>query len=508
MRTRDIILLVAAAVVIVLAFSFVVSGDDKDHEAEFIILHSNDTHCYFGDDGTLGFSTLKALKDRYEAEGNIVFVMDAGDFLQGNANGTLTQGEASVEVMNEVGYDVGVPGNHEFDFTFPVLMERASDLNYPLICSNLIYGSTGESIFPEYLILEKGGVRLGCFGLLTPDTKDTTADGNMGDAVVTDPIDAATRMVSLLRGMDVDYVIAIGHIGVSRAASITSDYICSVVPGIDIFVDGHSHTEMEDGKVCDGSIEILESDTVIVSTGAYSKNVGVVTVRVDGKIIAKLYRGAKLHDDDVDAVIDEVEGAIEEICGQKVGYTSILLDGDRKDVRVRETNLGDLISDGVRTMTGADIALFNGGTIRKSIDIGDITLGDVYDVLPFQDDLVIVTATGQNVKDAIECSLSFIGHEFGGYLHVSGFEVTFDRSKDPGSRVLSMRIDGSEMSMTEEYRVGMPDFLAKGGDGNVAFVGLDSEVYGDTTETISEYLSSIGTIEEGTIQMGRVVQSG
>ncbi len=344
MKTRGILVVSSVVVLVVLFASYCVFSDHDDQSDGFIILHTNDTHCYYGEKGALGFSTLKALKDQKEAEGNTVFVIDAGDFLQGNANGTITEGEASVEVMNVVGYDVGIPGNHDFDFSFQTMMERISELDYPIICSNLVYGSTGEEVFQEYIVLEKGGIRLGCFGLLTPDTKNTTMAGNMGDTVVTDPIEASERMVALLQTMDVDYIVAIGHIGITTSATIMSDYICHNVPGIDIFVDGHSHTEMEDGRICDGSRELLESDTVIVSTGAYNRTVGVVTVEKDGTM-------------------------------------------------------------------------------------------------------------------------------FGGYLHISGFEVTWDPSKDSGSRIISMTKDGEETSMSATYTVAMTDFLATGGDGNEAFVG-------------------------------------
>ena len=505
MKTKSILAVSVVAVLVILVASYFAFYDNDDQNDAFIILHTNDTHCYYGEDGALGFSTLKALKEQKEAEGNTVFVVDAGDFLQGNSNGTITKGESSVEVMNTIGYDVGVPGNHDYDFTFSVMMERISGFDYPIICSNLIYESTGKSVFPEYLVLEKGGMKVGLFGLLTPDTKDTTKEGNMGDTVVTDPIDAAKRTVDLLKTEDVDYIVAIGHIGTTGAISITSDKICHDVPGIDIFIDGHSHTEMEDGKICDGSRALLDSDTVIASTGAYSKTVGVVTVESDGKIIAKLYRGEKLQNDEVDKVIEKVEESIKKECSKKIGSTEIFLDGERQDVRTKETNLGDFAADSLRILAESDISLIGGGNIRKSIEIGDITLGNVYDVQPFQNDVVVVTAKGQDVKNAMEFSLAHEGETFGGYLQISGFEVKWDPSKESGSRVVSMEIDGNEMSLTSTYTVAMSDFLALGGDDNKAFVGLDKVVTGDQTQMFVQYIESVGTITQDTIQMGRIV---
>ena len=485
MKTRSILAVSLVAVLVILIASYVTFSDQGEQSDGFVIIHSNDTHCYYGEDGALGFSTLKALKDQKEAEGNMVFTVDTGDFLQGNSNGAITKGEASVEVMNAVGYDVGTLGNHEFDYEFPTMMERISSLNYPIICSNLVYGTSGQSVFSEYLVLEKGGIKVGFFGLLTPNTKDTTKAGNMGDTVVTDPIEAAKRMVDLLKTKDVDYIVCIGHLGVSTTISTTSDAVCHSVPGIDIFIDGHSHTEMEDGKICDGSRVLLDSDTVIASTGAYSKNVGIVIVESDGKISAKLYHGEKLHEEKVDAVIEKVMDSIKQQCSKKICSTTILLNGDRKEIRAKETNLGDLSADSLRILSKSDIALVNGGNIRKALDVGDITVGDAYDVQPFQNVVVIVTATGQDVKNAMEFSLAHTGEDFGGYLQISGFVVTWDPSKEPGSRVVSMKIDGKEISLTGMYKVAISDFLALGGNDNKAFVGLDKEVYGDQTQAFT-----------------------
>ena len=186
-----------------------------------------------------------------------------------------------MDVMNSVGYDVGIPGNHEFDFGFPVLLERASSLNYPLICANLSYPD-GKSVFPEYVVLEKNGVEVGFFWLLTPDTAINVKAGKMGDAIVTDPVEAASRMVTLLRGMNVDKVVAIGHIGL-ESTTITSDQICDRVHGIDLFIDGHSHTAMEDGKA--EGFDLIPSDTVIASTGGHCTSFGIV--KMDGERVKR-----------------------------------------------------------------------------------------------------------------------------------------------------------------------------------------------------------------------------
>jgi len=506
MRTSHAVTIAAIAVLVVLIGSFIVSvNNDESGDGSFVILHSNDTHCYLGDDGNLGFATLKSLKVEKQSESNAVFVFDAGDFLQGNVYGTLTEGIAPVMVMNQVGYDLGVPGNHEFDFTLPVLKERTSQLNYPIICSNLVDNSTGESVFEEYKILKKGGVTLGCFGLLTDQTATTTKKGNMGDAVVTDPIEAAERMVSFLETKGVDYIVCIGHLGVDKNRGITSDQVCNRVPGIDIFIDGHSHTEMEDGKVCDGSIELLPSDTIIASTGCYCKAFGVVSVDKEGDISAKLYRGEKREDAKIDSIVAGIHKEIDEKLGVKIGSTTITLDGVKDNVRTHETNLGDLIADSMRSATGTDIAIVNGGGIRTSINEGDITLKDVYSVMPFQNDLCTLTVTGDNIYTAMEYSYSKYDAPFGGFLQISGMTVTYDASKAAGSRIVSITVNGEEMDRSASYTLTTSDFITNGGDGHVAFMNIPTQNIGFDTAVLGDYIKELGTIDESTIQGGRLI---
>ncbi len=493
MRSTRLIAIVTIAIVAILALTYVTrDGDD----GSLVILHSNDTHCHY-DDG-LGLSTLKALKDSMESKGDAVFVVDAGDFLQGGTFGTITQGRSSVDVMNSVGYDVGIPGNHEFDFGFPVLLERASSLNYPLICANLVYPD-GKSVFPEYVVLEKNGVKIGFFGLLTPDAAINVKAGKMGNTVVTDPVEAASRMVPLLRGMDVDKVVAIGHIGL-ESATITSDQICDRVHGIDLFIDGHSHTAMEDGEA--EGFDLIPSDTVIASTGGHCTSFGIV--RMDGeKVKAGLYKGEPLRDTQVDEAVRKVKEECTAVLGTSIATSEVFLDGERNDIRTKETNMGDLVADAMRWYGGSDVSAVNSGTIRSSIQAGEITLNDVYTVLPFQDDLVILEVEGQRLYDMMEASYSHFGAASGGFLQISGMDVTYDPSAEVGSRVVSICVDGSEVDPDGLYTICTTDYLAKGGDGNTALTGYAYAGVGDNAMALSMYLLRLETIKESDITMGR-----
>ncbi len=494
-------LLVFSTVAIIAGYN-VARGPDDD---SFVIVHTNDTHCFYEGDGGVGFETVPALREAYSKEGP-VFTIDAGDFLQGNSYGTLTKGEASVQIMNTVGYDFAIPGNHEFDFGFDVLMERAEQLDFPLICANLVYKDSGESVFDEYLILERGGVRVGFFGLLTAETPDTTMSGNMGNSTVTDPMEAAERMVALLETKNVDSIVAVGHMGVSKVGYTTSDELCSSVPGIDIFIDGHSHTEMEDGKVCDGSITLTESSTVIASTGCNLHNVGVITSDSDG-IEAKLYREPALAYEATSNAVSSVTSEVNEKLKTVIGSTEILLDGERDSIRNGETNLGDFAADAVRTATGADVAILNSGALRTSIQAGDITLKNVYDVMPFLNYTCTLDVPGSVLWEEMEFSLNLMGSSKGGFLQFSGMTVTYDPDGAEGSKVTSIKVAGTEVDKDATYKLATLDFLASGGDGNIFLMGYTVQKNESMDTVFTNYITYIGTVTSSTIEGGRLIEA-
>ncbi len=497
MRSIRLAAAAAIAIIAILALTYVMHDDDS---GSLVILHSNDTHCYY-DDG-LGLSTLGALKDSMESEGNTVFTVDAGDFLQGAPFGTITQGKASVDVMNSVGYDVGVPGNHEFDFGFPVLLERAASLNYPLICANLIYPD-GSSVFSECVLLEKSGMKVGFFGLLTPDSMSTVKAGSMGEAIVTDPVEAASRMVPLLRGMGADKVIAIGHIGV-EGVTVTSDEICDRVRGIDLFIDGHSHTAMEGGKA--EGIDLIPTDTVIASTGGHCTSFGIV--RMDGgKTEASLYAGEPLRDEQVDEAVRKVREECSAVLETSIATSETFLNGERNDIRSKETSMGDLVADAMRWYGRSYVAAINSGTIRSSIQAGEITLNDVYAVLPFQDDLVRMEVEGRSLYELMEGSYAHLGTGSGGLLQISGMTVTYDPAAEVGSRVVSIYVGGSEVVPDSIYSICATDYLAKGGDGIAALTGYAYTGVGDNAMALWMYLQELGTITESDVKMGRQTAS-
>ena len=470
---------------------------------EVVVAFHDKLHCFYDGDGGVGFPTVSALKEQYSKKGAI-FTVDAGDFLQGNSYGTMTAGQGSVDVMNTIGYDLCVPGNHEFDFGLDVLLERVGQLDFPIICANLVYSDTGENVFDGYIVLEKRGIRVGFFGLLTPETPTVTTEGAMGNTEVTDPVTAAEEMVSVLRAQNVDTIVAVGHLGVAREGFITSDELCRDVPGIDIFIDGHSHTEMEDGRVCDGSIVLEESETVIASTGCYLHNVGIITCK-SGGIDAKLYRGPALSSYPVSMAIQEVKDYVDGKLSTVIGSTEILLVGERDIIRNSETNLGDLAADAMRSALDTDVAIVNAGGLRTSIQPGDIRLKDVYDVMPFLNYSCRVEVPGSVLWEEMEFSLALMGNSKGGFIQFSGMTVTYDPSAEAGHKVLSITVAGAEVDKTATYSVATSDFVAGGGDGNIFFKCYERKFGEDLESIFAEYIGNIGTITESTIEVGRLI---
>ncbi|MBR7005660.1 MAG: 5'-nucleotidase C-terminal domain-containing protein [Candidatus Methanomethylophilaceae archaeon] len=502
-RNLTVAAVAALAVLSCLVLTYCSHGGPADSDGSFVIIHTNDTHCRYGWDGGLGFSTVAALRESYSSE-TPTFVVDAGDFLQGNSYGAVLDGRGSVDIMKNVGYDVGVPGNHEFDYGIGTFLERIEALGYPVICANLVYGDTGESVLDEYVVIEKGGVKVGFFGLLTPETVATVRHGNMGAAVITDPTDAARRMVSALEGKGVDSIVAIGHLGVEKVGYVTSDEVCAAVHGIDIFIDAHSHTEMEGGKACDRSVELIPSGTVIASTGCYLDNVGIVRSGPDG-ISAGLYRGPPLRNGPVDAATDAVKSEVDDVLKVKVGYTETLLDGDRHSLRNGETNLGDLAADSILELSGAQVALVNSGGIRASIQPGDITLNEVYDVLPYMDPICVFEAPGSAIHECMEYSLGLLGDDNGEFIQFAGMTVTYDPGAEKGHRIQSITVDGSELEADSLYKVAALDFIAMGGGNYPMISGYEAQIIGTQDAIFVDYLDRIGPITAEDIKMGRLV---
>ncbi len=424
---------------------------------DIVILYTNDVHCGVTDG--MGYVGLARVKAAYEAAGKEVILVDNGDSVQGDVIGTLSKGEAIVELMNEVGYDVAVIGNHEFDYGMEQFKKNVSLAKFQYVCCNFIDLASGESYLKPYTIIEKAGKKIAFVGIDTPEafTKSTPkyfqdgegnfiysfCEGNNGQ----DLYDKVQETVDAARADGADYVIALAHLGIDEQSEPwTASEVIVNTTGIDVMLDGHSHTDFK-RDIGQDSILVKNKDgneVIHTSTGTKLANVGILTIAGD-KISAKLLdasamkfmddAGLLAEDNGVGEIVKAALAKNEELVNTVVAHTDVDLvikdpvSGERI-VRSQETNLGDLCADAYRAMGETEIAFVNGGGVRDTIPAGDITYGQIIKVHPFGNALCTVKATGQEILDALEMSVSSLPGESGGFLHVSGLKFTVDMNVD------------------------------------------------------------------------------
>lgn len=474
-------------------------------EKMLTIIHTNDQHARVAPGDGLGMARVASLKDEFAGYGNAVLLLDVGDVLHGTTFATLEKGESVVKVMNEVGYDAMTPGNHDFNYGKERLLELAEMASFDIISSNIEY-EDGSSFLKPYVIEEVDGIKVAIFGLTTPETYYKTLPSNVAGLTINDPVTTAKMMMAMLEPIS-DVQIALAHLGTDESTleNERSTAIAMEVDGIDLILDGHSHTVFESGKVVKG--------TMIASAGEYNKNVGVVNLLMDKKnvnilepiLVNVAASTAIMGDSEVTSIISEINAGQAEILKEVVGFTSVVLDGVRNNVRAKETNLGNLIADAMLAKTGAQIAFMNGGGIRDSINIGEITLGEIITVLPFGNYVETRKYTGSIIKAALEHSVEFLTATAGSFLQVGGITFDVDVSMAKGSRVSNIKVAGVPIDEAMEYTVALNNFLGAGGDGYTMLMGSPILVeYPALDEILVEYIrlhSPVAPAVEGRINI-------
>jgi 5'-nucleotidase len=481
----------------------VVEEPAAEEEVLISIVHTNDTHARVeaGSYDGMGLDKVATIVNNVKAANPNTLVLDAGDALHGQTIATLVEGESIIKIFNEIGYDAMTAGNHDFNYGKERLLELADMANFPILGAN-VYKANYENFLPEYVIKEVGGVKVGIFGLATPETKFKSHPKNTEGLEFFDSVIIGKLMVAKLQDK-ADVIVALSHLGLDQSSTERSDLIAEYVDGIDLIVDGHSHTVLEEG--------MMVGDTMIVQAGEYDKNVGRVDILVKNgkvssmtaKLITKEEGEALEADPGVVAIVEEIKEANDLITEEIIGSTEIKLEGAREFVRTGETNLGNLITDSMVEFTGADVALTNGGGIRDSIQIGDITVGDVITVLPFGNYVVTIDVTGAELVEALEHGLQAYPETLGAFPHIAGMNVVFDPSQEVGSRVVEVTVDGEELDMEATYSLATNDFLAAGGDDYTMFGGKElTALYPGLDEILIEYIKEYGT--EGSPVEGRI----
>ena len=448
--------ILALMLVLIMVLAGCGTGNSTPAAKDIVILYTNDAHC--GIEDGMGYQGLSAAKRALLAAGNKVLLVDNGDAVQGDTIGTLSKGEYIIDIMNKLGYDVATPGNHEFDYgmdQFNKLVEKA-DFDY--ISCNFV-DKDGNPVLKPYVIKEADGVKIAFVGISTPKTITTSTptyfqDGNgnyiygfMQDDTGEKLYAAVQSAVDAARKEGAKYVITMAHLGIEADCQpwTSSDVIVNT-SGIDVVLDGHSHSTIAGDIVKNKE----GKDVILTSTGTKLANIGCLTISADGKISSTL-----INDDGVGETISEIKKGYEEMVNTVVASTKVELtvndpvSGERM-VRRQETNLGDLCADAYRAMSGADIAVVNGGGIRVSIPAGDITYGQIIAVHPFGNEMCVVEATGQQILDALEMGARNAPGECGGFLQVSGMSYEIDLNVEP---TVEVNADGMFTGVSGEYRV-------------------------------------------------------
>jgi len=423
-------------------------GDKSD----VTILYTNDVHTYIDKQSPkLTYAAIADLKQSYQDAGKDVLLVDAGDHVQGTAYGSMDEGASIIKLMNAAGYDVATPGNHEFDYGMDRAKAIMKEADFPYLSCNWVDLRTGLRVLPSVKVFVRGGRRIAFVGVTTPETftKSTPAyfmdkaqrkyiydiQGGEDGKKLYDAVQKAIDKAKLLA----DVVIGLGHLGVDpSSAPWTSEEVIAHTSGFDAFIDGHSHTVMENKQVQDASGKAV----TLTQTGSYFANVGEMTIAADGTITTKLIPTHEGMDATIAAMQTSWVNTVDDMLGEKIAvgdsdfYVSDPAIGKRR-IRSAETNLGDFVADGIYAYFNeveklhCDLAIMNGGGIRADVPAGDWTFKTCKQVSPFGNVACLMSVTGKQIQDALEFAARFAGEggkENGGFLQVAGatYEIHTD----------------------------------------------------------------------------------
>ena len=485
--------------------------------AEVTFYHTNDIHARVeaGDDygKSVGLAEIAAVVKEGKKHKTALW-LDAGDLIHGMPRINITKGEAMVPILNEAGMDVTVPGNHDFNYGFAQLHKISKEFKFPVLSANIAMKETPEGQteralpFRPYEIFKlKNGVTVGVFGLTTPETQYKTNPKNVTEVEFLDPVKCARAMVSMLRP-SCDIVVAVMHMGVDLGSEIKSETIAREVPGIDVIVDGHSHTRLPEGE--------LVNQTLIVQTGWHDYCLGEVTVKVeDHKVVSKkarlieaeeMKKIAPQPDKAVTDTLKRLNAESDKLMNEVVAHSGRELTAERDIVRSREAELGNFYADAFRATAKTDIAAINGGCLREKLPKGDVTRGNLMEITPFGNTLKAIRIKGAVVRAMVEHSVSQVPGNFGGFLDFSGLTFSFDPSKAPGERVQDILVGEEPLDPLKDYTFATVDYLCDGGDDYSMLVGAPVVGEFDTVESVvADYMNSGAEVGA---DMGRITVLG
>lgn len=429
-------------------------------DAAVTILYTNDVHTYIDNKSPkLTYAAIAAMKQGYVDEGKPVLLVDAGDHIQGTAYGSMDDGATIIELMNEAGYDIATLGNHEFDYGMARAKAIIKEADFPYVSCNWVDLRTGLRVLPAVKLFPAGGKWIAFVGITTPESFTKSTPAYFMNAKQTKYIydilggddgrklyDAVQKGIDKAKTLGADIIIGLGHLGVDPSSSPwTSEDVIANTTGFDAFIDGHSHTVMENKRVYDAA----GKPVTLTQTGSYLANVGKMTIAEDGAITTELISTADVSDAAVAATAEAWINDVDTMLGEQIATTDIKFyindpAAGKRRIRMGETNLGDFVADGIYTyfneveQLDCDIAMMNGGGIRTDVAAGKWTFKTCKQISPFGNVACLMSVTGKQIQDALEFGARFVGpegKENGGFLHVAG--ATYEIHTDIPNTVLT-----------------------------------------------------------------------
>lgn len=520
-------------------FAFNVSGikaQDKNLSNDIVILYTNDVHCAI--ENNIGYAGFKAYKNECLEQTPFVTTVDAGDAIQGEVTGAIDKGESMVKLMNAVGYDFAVFGNHEFDYGMDRLTQIVKKSNAKYLCCNLKYTGSKKNFLKNtipFKIVNYDDIKIAYIGISTPySIKSSTPTFFMEKDIYVfdfgtandgkDFIERVQNAIDAAKKDGADFVIAVAHLGIEDEPGFeayTSVNMIKNTTGLDAVIDGHSHTVMACEKVLDKN----GKEVLLSQTGTKFQNFGKLVINKEKKISTELISVYENKDEKVVALISDIKVQNEKLLNRVLAKSDAKLDINNekgwRQIRNRECGIGDLVADSIAYAGGTDIAFVNGGAIRKALSEGNVTYGDIFSIMPFGNTVCTAEVSGQTILDALEFSYRFVESESsdgknpigenGGFFQVSGLRFSVDpkvkSSVKLDSNGMFVSVDGqrrvkdvkvlcgdlwTDIDPNAVYSVTSTDYILKSqGDGNTMFknakITCDSFMF--AYETIEKYLT-------------------
>jgi 5'-nucleotidase/UDP-sugar diphosphatase len=499
---------------------------------ELTLLHTNDVHSHYDASTDAeglpvgGAARLATLVREIREEEPDTLLLDAGDQSQGTLYYNVGGADIVAAVMNAVGYDAMCVGNHEFDDGPSSLARLIDEANFPILSANIDAAADPDlaGTIPPFDVILVGDQTIGVFGLTAESTAYASSPGP--NVTFTPTMEAAARVVSSLESQGIDKIIALTHLGYEEDVALGK-----AVAGIDVIVGGHSHTLLGAGETAEGPYPTrVKSPTgdpvVIVTDYEWGLALGRLDLIFDRRGVVRTATGQPIPIDgsiaeatDVLDILAPYSEGVDQLMAESVGETTVDLDGDRSAVRSRETNLGDFIADAMLWKTqalDADVAIQNGGGIRATLPAGEVSMGQILEVLPFGNTITMVEISGDSLAAALENGVSQVEQGAGRFPQVAGLRFTYDPSAEPGARVRSVEVWNPDtgaykpLEPAQIYAVATNDFLATGGDGYDALLS-ETNAYETgwlVSDVTAEFLKLTSPISPQTEDRIQIVNDG